>query len=76
MNQFWPAPADFAWSGAAVVLVVLLVVSIWEILRSPGIGILAAAIWIVVVVAAPVVGVAAWFFFGRPRMKKQQQPGT
>ena len=73
-NPLLPATADIGWSIFVLAVVVLLVVSLISVgRRSSGLGALATAIWVVVVILLPVLGPLAWFVAGRRSVPRERR---
>ena len=64
-NPHIPAFYDIAWSGVVVVMLVALVVALVQIRRAPSLSSTARAIWVVIVLFAPIAGPVIWFLVGR-----------
>jgi hypothetical protein len=60
-----PAFYDIAWSGVVVVMLVALVVALVQIRRAPSLSSTARAIWVLIVLFAPIAGPVIWFLVGR-----------
>jgi hypothetical protein len=60
-----PALFDIAWSGVVVIAFVGLVVALVQIRRTPSLSSTARAIWVLIVLFAPIAGPAVWFIIGR-----------
>lgn len=68
-------PSDIGWSATFVVIAAITLLAIYQISRS-SMSFFARTVWIVAVVVAPVVGVLAWFLFGRrPQAQPARQTG-
>jgi len=60
-----PAFYDVAWSGVVVVMLVALVVALVQIHRALSLSSTARAIWVLIVLFAPIAGPVIWFLVGR-----------
>jgi len=50
---------------AIAVIVAFIVIAVIQVIREPGLPLLLRALWIIVLVAAPVLGTLIWFAFGQ-----------
>lgn len=60
-----PASFDIAWTSVLVIAVVALVVALVQIRRAPSLSSTARAIWVFIVLFAPIAGPVVWFIIGR-----------
>lgn len=60
-----PAFYDLVWSGFVVIALVALVVSLVQVGRAPSLSSTARAIWVLIVLFAPIAGPVIWFVVGR-----------
>jgi hypothetical protein len=60
-----PALFDIAWNGVVVIALVAFVVALVQIRRTPSLSSTARAIWVLIVLFAPIAGPVVWFFTGR-----------
>lgn len=70
MGPLWPHPADLAWSAIVAVGLVLVVMAVIDVVRSPNVSALRTALWVALIVFAPVVGLVLWFGLRRSRRKQ------
>ena len=65
-NPLVPAWYDIAWSGAAAVTFILLVISLISVARAArSLSSFQALAWTLVAIFVPVIGPLAWLFIGR-----------
>ena len=65
-NPLMPAPYDFVWSAVIVLVLGMTITALGQVLRSTAISGAAAIIWVLLILALPVLGAVAWFVL-RPR---------
>lgn len=61
VNPLLPAGYDVIWTIALAVIASLAVVAIAQLVRAKTVGGVEAAIWVLIILALPVVGPIAWF---------------
>ena len=72
VNQLIPAPYDILWSGVAVLTAGLALIAVVSILRHcRGLSWPSYVLWLLVVLAMPLVGSLLWFMFARDRVRTQ-----
>lgn len=73
VNPLIPAAYDLVWSSMVVLLLAVVVVGIVSIVRhAKHLDNLAYVLWILAVLMMPVLGVALWFAFGRPKVRESR----
>lgn len=69
INPLIPAGYDLAWTFVVVVVVgacaAFILAAVWSIMSSPRLTGSGRLLWMLVVLALPVLGTAAWFAWGR-----------
>lgn len=66
-NPILPASYDIVWSIVIVGLLALVGTALWQILRAKSLTGVDAVVWVLVVLAMPVLGAILWFAFGRAK---------
>ena len=64
-NPLIPVWFDLAWSGFVLCALVLLVLALVQIARTPELSSTGRAIWVLIVLFVPIVGPVVWFSIGR-----------
>lgn len=71
VNPLLPTAYDLIWSGIVAVLLAVTVAAIVSIVRhAKQLSGASYVLWVLVVLLAPVLGVALWFVFGRPKVRE------
>ncbi|WP_306232312.1 PLDc N-terminal domain-containing protein [Agrococcus beijingensis] len=65
VNPLLPAGYDLVWTLVIATLAALAVVAALQVLRAKQLSGLEVAVWLLVIVALPVLGPVAWFITGR-----------
>lgn len=65
VNPLLPSWYDMVWSGIALAALAVSIIALVSIVRAKDVTGLRALLWIVVVLALPVIGAARWFAIGR-----------
>ncbi|MET4097907.1 hypothetical protein ABIB37_000144 [Agrococcus sp. UYP10] len=73
VNPLLPTGYDVIWTVAVLALLALAAVAIVQVLREPTLSGLGAVLWLLVILALPVLGAVAWFVL-RPRRAAGQLP--
>ena len=66
-NPLLPASYDIIWSIVVVAVLALMLTALWQILRAKSLTGVDAIVWVLVVLAMPVLGAILWFAFGRAK---------
>ena len=64
-NPLIPVFYDIAWSGVVLIALVALVVALVQIRRAPSLSSTARAVWVLIVLLAPIAGPVVWLIVGR-----------
>lgn len=73
VNPLLPTGYDVIWTVVVLALLALAAIAIVQVLREPTLSGLGAALWLLVILALPVLGAVAWFVL-RPRSAAAQLP--
>ncbi|WP_293696469.1 PLDc N-terminal domain-containing protein [uncultured Agrococcus sp.] len=75
VNPLIPAGYDILWTSVAVLHIAVVVAAIVSIVRhAKHLDTPAYVLWILAVLAMPVIGVALWFAFGCPKVRESLSP--
>ena len=72
-NPLIPVWFDLAWSGFVLCTLVLLVLALVQIARTPELSSTGRAIWMLIVLFVPIVGPVVWFSIGRRSLVSASQ---
>ena len=72
-NPLIPVWFDLAWSGFVLCALVLLVLALVQIARTPELSSTGRAIWVLIVLFVPIVGPVVWFSIGRRSLVSASQ---
>ncbi|MDQ0648111.1 ABC-type molybdate transport system permease subunit [Microbacterium natoriense] len=65
MNPLIPTAYDVVWSVVTAAVLAFTIAAIISMMRTRHVGGLRFLVWFLLVLAAPVLGAAAWFAYGR-----------
>ena len=72
-NPLIPVWFDLAWSGFVLCALVLLVLALLQIARTPELSSTGRAIWVLIVLFVPIVGPVVWLSIGRRSLVSASQ---